>query len=66
MIRRPHTRRTRIYLLAESLVLIVFSAAALLAPGAPESRSEPLSTGFTFSQQQTAYLDVGYQNAYEA
>jgi hypothetical protein len=51
--------------LVELLLVVAFSVAALVAPGAPQPRTEPLSVGFTFSQQQAAYLDIGSDEAYE-
>jgi hypothetical protein len=48
-----------------SLVLFgIGSLAALLAPGAPRVDQAAMRTGFSFSQQQTEYMDLSYQQTY--
>jgi hypothetical protein len=59
-----NAHQARVYVVVELLLLIAASVAALLAPGVPAPRTEPLAVGFTFSQQQATYLDIGYQDAY--
>jgi hypothetical protein len=58
--------KIRWYAIAECLLLAAFSAAAVLVPGNPGVRSDAFDVGFTFSQQQSSYLDLDYRDTYQS